>query len=80
MFAEELARVESKVYTYVAENRVRLPCCVMFRVRKLFPNPCCGDGCDYLERCERAGHYTGFRTAAESRAIREGRFVGEDLR
>ena len=24
MFAEELARVESKVYTYVAENRVRL--------------------------------------------------------
>lgn len=65
-----------------AEQRVRLPPCVVYRVRKLFPNPrCCGerreDGerpCDYLERCERNGHYTGFRTAEESRAAREGRF------
>ena len=28
-------------------------------------------GCE----CERAGHYTGFRTAEESRASRQGRFV-----
>jgi len=63
-----------------AENRVRLLCCVMYRVRRLFPNPCCSAGCDFSTRCEQAGHYTGFRTAEESRAIREGRFVGEDVR
>ena len=63
-----------------AENRVRLPCCVMYRVRKLFPNPICGGDCDYLEGCERAGHYTGFRTAEESRAVREGRFDTVDMR
>eukprot|EP00966_Prymnesium_polylepis_P036496 846579-Prymnesium_polylepis.2 len=63
-----------------AENRVRLPFCVMYRVRRLFPNPCCGEGCDYLEGCEKAGHYTGFRTAEESRAVREGRFSGVDIR
>ena len=32
------------------------------------------------DQCEKAGHYTGFRTAEESRAIREGRFSGMDLR
>ena len=64
-----------------SENRVRLPRCVLHRVRRLFPNPCCRVGtCDFLVECERAGHYTGFRTAEESRAIREGRFVGVDLR
>jgi hypothetical protein len=58
-----------------AENRVRLPDCVVHRIRRLFPNPRCTAGCDYLQCCERAGHYVGFRTAAESRAHREGRFV-----
>ena len=69
-----------------AENRVRLPSCVLHRVRRLFPNPCCGEGCcgegldcDYMDACERHGHYTGFRTAAESRAVREGRFVQENV-
>lgn len=61
-----------------AGNRVRLPSCVLHRVRKLFPNPACTEGgeesCDYLDGCERRGHYTGFRTADESRAAREGRF------
>ena len=60
-----------------AEQRVRLPSCVLYRVRKLFPNPCCDEGCDYLEECERKGHYVGFRTAEESRAAREGRFDQE---
>ena len=57
-----------------AENRVRLPVCVEVRVRRLFPNPCCcaADGCDFSRRCEQLGHYTGFRTAAESRALRDG--------
>lgn len=67
-----------------AENRVRLPTCVLHRVRRLFPNPCCvvggDDSCDFLVKCERAGHYTGFRTAEESRAVREGRFVCQDCR
>mmetsp|Transcript_16925 Transcript_16925/g.34193 ORF Transcript_16925/g.34193 Transcript_16925/m.34193 type:complete len:85 (+) Transcript_16925:107-361(+) len=46
----------------------------------LFPKPVCGTcdaSCDYLDGCERSGHYTGFRTAAESRAIREGLFYKE---
>ena len=62
-----------------AENRVRLPECVPVKVRRLFPNPICGEGCDFSLRCEKKGHYTGFRTAEESRAIREGFFQGEDL-
>ena len=37
-----------------AENRVRLPSCILFRVRSLFPNPCCRSGCDYLDGCEAA--------------------------
>ena len=57
------------------ENRVRLPKCVTRRVRRLFPNPVCGEGCDYGEACVQRGHYTGFRTAAESRAIREGAYL-----
>ena len=64
-----------------AENRVRLPGCVMRRIRKLFPNPVCIPGvCDYYVECEKKGHYCGFRTADESRAVREGQFVGDDLR
>ena len=70
-----------------AENRVRLCRCVEHRILRLFPNPvCCDDAgairtdCDLLDQCEKAGHYTGFRTAEESRAIREGRFSGMDLR
>jgi hypothetical protein len=62
-----------------AEQRVRLPMCVLCRVRKLFPNPRCGEGCDYSDGCERKGHYVGFRTAEESRAAREGRFDQEDV-
>ena len=59
-----------------AENRVRLPWCVLYRVRQLFPNPCCDAAkCDYGLVCEKQGHYTGFRTVEESRAIREGRAV-----
>ena len=65
-----------------AENRVRLPACVLYRNRRLFPNPCCGEACDppcdYQSGCESRGHYTGFRTAAESRAVREGRFMCVD--
>ena len=57
-----------------AGNRVRLPKCVTCGVRKLFPNPVCGAGCDYDAGCVARGHYTGFRTAAESRAVREGWF------
>jgi len=61
-----------------AENRVRLPRCVEYCVRRrLFPNPVCGEGCDYLDGCEQRGHYTGFRTAAWSRAAREGAFTGD---
>ena len=60
-----------------AEQRVRLPPCVVQRVRREFPNPACSaaEGCDYGPACERRGHYTGFRTADESRARREGTFV-----
>ena len=62
-----------------AEQRVRLPLCVTRRVRQLFPNPkCCeADGCDYGASCERQGHYTGFRTAARSREIREGAYLDD---
>ena len=64
-----------------AEQRVRLPACVVKRTRRLFPNPICCEGmCDFYARCEKEGHYKGFRTAEESRAIREGIFVGVDLR
>jgi len=63
-----------------AENRVRLPMCVMKRIRRMFPNPICGPGCDFGVECERRGHYVGFRTVAESRAIREGRGEHYDLR
>lgn len=55
-----------------AEQRVRLPKCVMVAVRRAFPDPRCGAGCDYGPECERRGHYVGFRTAAQSRALREG--------
>ena len=59
-----------------AGNRVRLPMCLLKAVRRLFPNPECVLGvCDFGEKCERAGHYTGFRSAEESRARAEGRFV-----
>ena len=44
------------------------------------PSFCCEGKCDFYMRCEKEGHYTGFRTAEESRAIREGIFVGVDLR
>ncbi|KAL1524247.1 hypothetical protein AB1Y20_019152 [Prymnesium parvum] len=55
-----------------AEKRVRLPMCVMQQIRKLFPSPKCSRGCcDYGVECEKLGHYVGFRTAAESRGIRE---------
>lgn len=64
-----------------AEQRVRLPACVEVGVRRLFPNPVCGaqgcggHACDYGVRCVRHGHYTGFRTAAESRALRDGSWL-----
>lgn len=59
-----------------AENRVRLPMCVMQRIRRIFPNPACVAGvCDFGVQCERCGHYVGFRTADESRAIREGAYL-----
>lgn len=52
-----------------AGNRVRLPMCLLKAVRRLFPNPECVLGvCDFGAKCERAGHYTGFRSAEESRA------------
>jgi len=63
-----------------AENRVRLPMCVMQKIRRMFPNPICGPGCDYGVKCEKKGHYVGFRTAEESRALREGRCEVCDLR
>jgi hypothetical protein len=66
-----------------AGNRVRLPVCVVAAIRKLFPNPVCypppAGKCDYGTECERRGHYTGFRTADESRAIREGTYIGVDV-
>ena len=60
-----------------AENRVRLPQCVNVKIRESFPNPRCSreHGCDFYAGCEARGHYVGFRTAAESRAEREGRFI-----
>jgi hypothetical protein len=64
-----------------AGNRVRLPKCMNIKVRRLFANPCCderGGGCDMWLGCEQRGHYTGFRTAEESRAIREGTWMGCD--
>jgi hypothetical protein len=33
--------------TLGAGNRVCLPPCWERKVRKLFPNPVCGEGCDY---------------------------------
>ena len=64
-----------------AGNRVRLPWCVVCAIRKKYPNPVCDpDTCDYWEACERAGHYTGFRTADESRAVREGQYLSVDVR
>ena len=53
-----------------AENRLVLPECVKRSVRRRFPNPRCGEGCDFGVECERNGHYTGHRTAAEARALR----------
>ena len=63
-----------------AGKRVRLPKCLVSAVRRKFPNPVCGPGCDYWVQCERKGHYTGFRTAEESRAAREGRYQLVDIR
>ena len=46
-----------------AENRVRLPACLVCKTRRTFPNPVCGptacDGrpCDYGALCESHGHY-----------------------
>jgi hypothetical protein len=64
-----------------AGNRVRLPWCVVCAIRKKYPNPVCDPHtCDYWVECERAGHYTGFRTADESRAVREGQYLSVDVR
>ena len=39
-----------------AEQRVRLPACVVKRTRRLFPNPMCCEGkCDFYARCEKEG-------------------------
>jgi len=54
-----------------AENRVRLPPCLVKQIRQLFPNPVCSGNCDYFTACERLGHYVGFRTADESRRLRD---------
>ena len=55
-----------------AGQRRRLPGCVTCKVRRLFPNPVCTHAaCDFGAECECGGHYTGFRTAEESRALRE---------
>lgn len=54
-----------------AGNRVCIPECVKRSVRKLFPSPCCGAGCDYGSACEAKGHYIGHLTVAESR-VRNG--------
>ena len=61
-----------------AGQRVPFPPCVTTAVRKLFPNPVClAAQCNPVGgvECVRLGHYTGFRTAAESQARREGRFL-----
>jgi len=55
-----------------AGQRRRLPECVTCKVRCLFRNPVCTPAaCDFGAECERRGHYTGFRTAEESRTLRE---------
>ena len=54
-------------------QRCKLPDCFEKYVRGLFPNPECRPGpggCDLLRGCERAGHYTGFLTVAESKERR----------
>ena len=54
-----------------AGNRVRLPDCVVEAIRRHFPHPaCCPETCDYLRGCEAQKHYTGYRTAAQSRMLR----------
>jgi hypothetical protein len=53
-------------------RRRRIPDCCVWQIRDLFPDPRCDETCDYLRGCERKGHYVGFRTAAESKAAREG--------
>ena len=63
-----------------AGNRVRLPKCVVLAIRGLFPSPLCGRECDLWVACEGRRHYTGFRTAEESRAHREGRYIDLDVR
>ena len=55
-----------------AGKRKRLPDCCVWQIRFLFPDPRCGEDCDLLRGCERKGHYVGFRSAAESRAARNG--------
>ena len=53
-----------------SKNRKRLPRCVERRIRMLFANPVCSEagGCDYHDGCVAKGHYTGFKTAAQSAA------------
>ena len=54
-----------------SENRVKLPACVEIGICKTFPNPVCNpETCDYSRMCEQNGHYTGFRSASQSRRIR----------
>ena len=61
-----------------AGKRFKLPDCCMRKIRVLFPYSGCDPAvCDYLCRCEREGHYVPFRTAAESKAAREGRVLIE---
>ena len=55
-----------------AEQRHKLPNCVEWQVRMLFPCLLCSASCDFLRNCERLGHYTGFKTAAESKEARGG--------
>ena len=52
-------------------RRVQLPDCAVKAIRELFPSPkCCPETCDFLRGCERAKHYVGFRTTAQSRLLR----------
>jgi len=44
----------------------------MLQIRQIFPNPVCVVGCDFGAMCEQKNHYVGFRTAVQSRNIREG--------
>ena len=53
-----------------AENRVRLPACVVKQIRQLFRSPKCTAECDFFTQCERLKHYVGFRTASESQAMK----------